>query len=118
MRFVKRGAVESYFIIIVIAAIVGFIAVLIFLGKLGFQNYGSNEVCSLSVLSRATTPSGTQNYVPLKCNTKKTCLTQGGDCGQFAGEDKVVREKLPEIAMLLQERLRKFMQMPSTIAGI
>lgn len=100
MRFYKRykkGAVESYFVVTVVLAIVGFIAVLFFaVNKTGFQDYGNDEVCKLSVLTRATTPANAQSYVPLKCSTKKTCLTQDKECGQFAGEDKVVREKLPD----------------------
>ena len=57
-----------------------------------------DEACELSVLTRGTTPSLAQSYVPLKCRTKKICLTQsffGGECLQFAGEENVEKIRLP-----------------------
>ncbi len=52
------------------------------------------EVCHQSVILRATAPDtflGTKDYVPLKCNTRKVCITEDffgkGDCEEFAGEE-------------------------------
>jgi hypothetical protein len=94
MGFSKRGVGPKFFVGLVIA-IAGFVIVLFFIGKFGFQDLGVDEVCKFSVLSRATTPAG-KNLVPLKCTTDKICLTKGlfGKCEQFAGEENVVKVKL------------------------
>lgn len=91
----KRGAVESYFVVTILLAILGFVIVLYFLLGLDLEKQSEDEVCRLSVLTRATSPEAVQSAVPLKCRTKKICLTKGdGTCAeQFAGED-------PEIVKL------------------
>src|SRR3989344_1319580 len=93
-----KGEVSVFFIVTIILAIMGFIAIMFFV--LNFFNggvSGTDEVCKLSVLTRASAPSSVQGYVPLKCQTKKICLTQSwlGTCSQFAGEKDVQRVVLP-----------------------
>ena len=89
----KRGDVTSYYLPIFLLAIVGFIIVLYFLVGFDFSSYTENELCKLSVLSRATSPDAAKGAVPLRCTTKKICLTKNGDCSKnFAGEKpEVVR---------------------------
>lgn len=83
----KRGGVDVYFIIPLIAAVVGFGIILYFIMQLQLGGYAEDEVCKLSVLGRATSPDISKGGVPLKCTTKKICLTKGGDCSNnFAGE--------------------------------
>ncbi len=86
-RLLKRGAVESYFLISILVAVIGFVIVLYFLYQADFIGQSEDEICKLSVLARATSPDVAQSGVPLKCNTKKFCLTRNGDCrNNFAGE--------------------------------
>ncbi|MDP3881506.1 MAG: hypothetical protein Q8Q31_01370 [Nanoarchaeota archaeon] len=91
----KRGELTTTQIAIIIFAIAGFLIILFFIGKLGFENLTQKELCHLSVLTRATAPESAQTYVPLKCQTQKTCL-YGKDSRcktSFAGE-KVENIKL------------------------
>ncbi len=93
MRFFKRGkrhkegAVDAAVIIGVLLAIVGFIIVLFFFSEFDFSSYSEDELCKLSVLSRASSPANVQSAIPLKCTTKKICLSKNEDCKRnFAGE--------------------------------
>ena len=82
----KRG-VEAYFLPIILLAIVGFFIVLYFLTSFDLIGYSEDEVCKLSILSRATSPDAAKGIVPIQCTTKKLCLTKDGDCRKnFAGE--------------------------------
>ncbi len=84
----KRGAVEVSIIIGILLAVVGFIIILFFFSEFDFTSYTEDELCKLSVLSRATSPANVQSAVPLKCTTKKICLSKNGDCNKnFAGEE-------------------------------
>lgn len=96
----KRGDVSVAFVIGLVIAIVSFIPVLYLLVNFyGGENYGLDDVCEFSILTRGTAPSSVQNYVPLKCTTEKVCLTSGlfgGGCEkQFAGEKDVKKIRLP-----------------------
>lgn len=71
----KRGQLSSTQIILMVLAIFGFVAVLVIMGKIFLGGHSKNEVCRLSVLTRATVPSSAQGYVPLKCTTDKICIT-------------------------------------------
>lgn len=54
------------------------------------------EICRLSILSRATVPAETQNLIPLTCTAKKFCFSLNGEkCPQFVGEKSVQNIKLP-----------------------
>lgn len=82
--------------------IIGFIVVLVFVGGLFLLLKGSSEddLCKLSILSRATSPiESVQEAIPIKCTTKKLCFGQGNEkCNQqFAGEKKINFVKLPKI---------------------
>ncbi len=92
----KRGELTSSQIIGLVLAIAGFVVVLILLFSLSLDEQSDDEVCRLSVLTRATAPSSAQNFVPLKCTTDKICLSKdgGGECEQFAGEKNVEVVKL------------------------
>lgn len=88
--------------IMLILAVLGFLIVLAFLTQLGTDSYSSDEICKLSVLSRATAAEvlpGTQASVPLQCTTNKICLAAGdnGACAQFTGEKSVVKIILPKV---------------------
>ncbi len=90
-----KGEVDVYFVITIATAIIGFIIVLYFLIGLDFGQYSEEEICELSVLTRATTPASAQGYVPLKCTTGKICLTNGKDCDNFAGYKDINNIELP-----------------------
>jgi hypothetical protein len=94
----KKGEITSTQIIALILAIIGFAVVLILLWSLEFQNYSDEEVCRLSVLSRATVPESAKGIVPLKCTTGKICITDGkGKCSEeFLNEKNVQIVKIPE----------------------
>lgn len=89
----KRGEISSSYLIGIILAVMGFLVVLGFLYGFDFLGFSEEEACRLSVLTRATSPELAQSAVPLKCETKKICLTArgGGDCSQnLAGENPEV----------------------------
>ena len=94
----KKGELTSAQIITIVIAIMGFLIVLIALYLIfggGFQT--DEDVCKLSVLTRATAPGAAQNLIPLKCRTSKICITNdsSGKCSeQFAGESNVQVIKL------------------------
>ena len=82
----RKGEVTSTQIVTLAIAIIGFIVVLILLWSLEFESYSDEEICRLSILSRATGGGTLGGLVPLKCTTKKICITANGKCEQFAGE--------------------------------
>lgn len=92
----RRGELTSTQLILLILAIAGFVVILLFILAFNSGTYTEDEVCKLSVLTRATSPQAVNDYVPLKCTTKKLCLTDGsGKCEvSFAGENPEVI-KLP-----------------------
>lgn len=84
----------------IVLAILGFLILLAFYMQLKGDNYTSDEVCKLSVLSRATAAEvkqGAQSLVPLQCTTSKICIVSksSGECSQFVGEKGVVKVILP-----------------------
>ncbi|MBI5804357.1 hypothetical protein HY450_03875 [Candidatus Pacearchaeota archaeon] len=93
----KRGELTSTQIITILLTIIGFVVVVIFLLTiLDFKNTSLDEVCRLSILTRATTPDALEKFIPLNCETKRYCLTTTGeDCVQFIGESNVEKVKLP-----------------------
>ncbi|MFH1290520.1 MAG: hypothetical protein ABIH92_03870 [Nanoarchaeota archaeon] len=85
----KRGELTSGQIAKIVLAIAGFVIALFFLFFiLDLKDFSSDEICRLSILTRATTPDEVERYAPIKCTTKKICLTEGEDCDQFIGETK------------------------------
>ena len=86
----KRGELTSSYIITTILIIAGFVIVLYFiLNVLNLGGETTDDICSFSVLTRATSPETTSAYIPLKCMTKKICLSDRGDCENFKGEENV-----------------------------
>ncbi len=87
--FDKNGELTSSQIIGIALAIIGFVIVLLFFVVLDFNKEASDEACRVSVLTRATAPDISQGYLPLKCTTKKVCLSDGsGECDKYmAGEE-------------------------------
>jgi hypothetical protein len=89
----KKAELTSKYIITILLLVIGFGIVLLFYYGLGWGSMVDREVCHESVILRATAPDtfiGTKDYVPLKCNTRKVCITEDffgkGDCKEFAGE--------------------------------
>lgn len=102
--FRKKGDVTVAQIVGLVMAVVGFVVVIILLTSLDFETYSDEEVCRLSVLSRATSEEvkgGASNLIPLKCTTKKICITSKSkkECNQFIGEKDIV-----EVDVSLRDR--------------
>lgn len=82
-------------LIIIILSVLGLVIALVIIFTLDLRGEADEKACSLSVLSRAgvgsALPSSTQSFVPLKCTTKKICITDGSksECSQFKGESGV-----------------------------
>ncbi len=103
----KRGELTSQQIAILVLAIGGFVLVFLFLFAIfDNQSLTERELCSLSVLERATLPAVAQQAIPLQCTTEKVCITldnglfgKESDCKQFAGEEnvRVVKVKLGDL---------------------
>ena len=92
----KKG-MELQFIVKLILSIAGFIAVAFFLLDLNLQGAADDEICSQSVIVRATSPDVFQRELPLNCRAKKYCLSLGGgECEQFLKEDGVISIKVPK----------------------
>jgi len=83
----KKGSMSAKMFVTAALAIVGFIIMMFFLFNIGIDDLAEDQVCKLSVLTRATTQSIVGRIAPLKCTTKKICLTLGNTCPQFLGED-------------------------------
>jgi hypothetical protein len=92
----RKGEMTSTQLILLILTIAGFVIVLLFIMAFKSGSYTEDEICKLSVLTRATSPQALNTYVPLKCTTKKVCLSDGsGKCeSALAGENAEVI-KLP-----------------------
>lgn len=93
----KKGELTSQQVILLVLVIASFLIALFFFYSIVSDNYSEDELCKLSVLGRASTSSSIKGNIPLKCTTEKICLTSasGGECEQFAGEEKVMRVDLP-----------------------
>jgi len=84
-------------LVTLILAVLGMVIAFFILFALNLKGDADDKACSLSVLSRAgigsasIVPTGAQSLVPLKCTTKKICITNvnGGSCAEFAGDKDV-----------------------------
>ena len=85
----KKGELTSTQIVSITIGILALITMLFALTLIKFGEYTDEELCKLSVLGRAHAADSIQGSLPLKCSTKKICLTRGkGDCSEnFAGEE-------------------------------
>jgi len=105
----KKGALVASEIVIWTLVVLGFALVIYFLASLGLNEKTDDELCRLSILTRATAPTEAQGIVPLNCYTKKICLTmdKSKKCEeQFAGE-KVDVVKLPEVKYVRENGILK-----------
>src|SRR5437870_2209441 len=89
----KKGEMTTTQIITFIILIVGFAIIIFVLWQIGFSGRIDRDTCHTSVVFRATLPSigGAQEYVPLKCQTQKYCITSGligGNCEEDYGSLK------------------------------
>jgi len=99
----KHGIANLIVALIVLLA--GFAVLMwFFLGFLWGQNI-DKETCHQSVILRGTSPSMTQNYVPLKCKTQKYCVTKGGNCEDSFGEG----EKFAKVKVRNSEDIEQFL---------
>src|SRR3989344_1184441 len=90
----KRGELTSTEIITIVLSIIGFvIAITFLLVFLDLDKESRDEICSFSVLSRATAPETVNTFIPLKCQTTKYCI--GKECTEFIGEPHVEDISLP-----------------------
>lgn len=85
----KRGDFSVSFLLGLIIALAGF-AIIAFVYYEFFKDIPvDTEVCHTSVIFRATLPSFTKSYVPLKCYEDKVCITGKiigkGECDEFEG---------------------------------
>jgi hypothetical protein len=103
----KKGEITAYYLIGIVLAIFGLIVVLFLLFGLDLSLNSQKDVCKLSVLTRATSPEATSNYVPLKCTTEKICLTDSGECSEFFAEEDVTEIKLPDDEVEAAELIEK-----------
>lgn len=85
----------TMWIVALVVLLAGFAVLMwFFLGFLWNQNI-DKETCHQSVILRGTSPSLTQEYVPLKCKTQKYCVTKAGNCEDSFGEgEKFARVKV------------------------
>ena len=96
----KRGELTSAQIIAIVLVIFGFAVVLAFIYGFKDSITLNDDICKFSVVGRATAQNligGTGQFVPLKCTTKKICITDslfGGSCSQFVGESDVQTVRL------------------------
>lgn len=88
----KKGELTSTQIVSWILVIIGFAIVLAALFLFNLGGYTEEELCKLSVLTRATAPTVAQAAVPLKCKTSKICFSESSsvECEDaFHGESDV-----------------------------
>ncbi|MBI3334578.1 hypothetical protein HYZ97_03765 [Candidatus Pacearchaeota archaeon] len=93
----KRGEIATSQIIGLVLVLIGFAAILVFFyNTIDLGLFAEDAACKASVLTRAVAPSAAQGILPLKCTTKKICITSGkGKCEeQFRGEKNVEVIKL------------------------
>ena len=85
MKKKKKGQIEVYQIVITVLAILGLVIALFLWAFFKDTADVSDEMCRLSVLTRGTASDKLQAFVPLKCTTKKICITQESakECKQF-----------------------------------
>ncbi len=98
----KKAEMTSKTLITIILLVVGFGIILFLYFQLGWTDRVDREVCHQSVIYRATLPSfaGLKEYVPLKCNTEKICITSGligGKCDEFENIKGVVKAKVKNV---------------------
>ena len=97
---VKRGLALSTIIGLIIL-ILGFVILVFAFTQINWTGDINREVCHQSVIYRATLPAfaGMKEYVPLKCQTQKICITSGlmgGKCKEFENIKGVSKVKVAD----------------------
>jgi hypothetical protein len=98
-RISRKGEITSEQTVKFVLPVLAFLIILGFLVYLGFKEAAQEDICHLTVISRGTSPEAAQAAIPLKCATKKVCLTDGsGRCDDsLAGEQEIEVVKLPTV---------------------
>ncbi|MBM3247596.1 hypothetical protein FJZ17_03615 [Candidatus Pacearchaeota archaeon] len=99
----KKGEITVSWIITIILLALGFIFLLVFYFNIGGTGTMDDEICHQSVILRATMPNLAQDYLPLKCKTKKICITSSGlfnlgACKDLEGEKGISTVKVKSVA--------------------
>lgn len=105
----KKGDLTTSQIILIISLLMGFTIVGYFVYHIFVQDTIDRETCHDSVVIRATLPSGTEGFMPLKCKTQKYCITSGligGNCEDTYGNEKGVR--VTKVKVTNKEQIEKF----------
>jgi len=109
----KKGEISTAFLVTTLFAVAGFILLLVFLYNTLVPKNIDSEVCHQSVIFRATIPTLTEQFIPLKCKTKKICITSAGlfnsgNCPDFKGETGITTVKVKserEIEQLFSQEI-------------
>lgn len=113
----ERAEISVAMIVTIILLVVGFIILLIFYYNIGGTGTIDQQICHESVIFRATLPSLTQDYIPLKCKTQKYCITNrliGNNCSSFTGEKGITKVRVTstnDIEKLYAQEILKCWQM-------
>ncbi len=93
----SKGSFSISWVAGIILVILGAAVLIIFFSGLFDEEEINRETCKISVSARGTLPLG-EGYVPLKCQTKKVCITGKilgkGDCDEFMDSDKVFTKRV------------------------
>jgi len=97
-KLLKKGDITVGQIVMIILLLLGFALVLLVYTQLNWSGTIDREVCHQSIVFRGTLISATKDYVPLKCQTNKICITgnllQKGNCEEFTNEKAVVSARV------------------------
>lgn len=101
MGSAKKGLALSTIVGLIIL-VLGFVILIFAFTQINWTGDVNREVCHQSVIYRATLPSfaGMKDYVPLKCNTEKICITSGlfgGKCREFDNVKGVSRINVRDV---------------------
>jgi hypothetical protein len=102
----KRGDISVGWIIGIILLLVGFVILLFIYYQFNFQSTTTTDVCHTSVILRGSSPSLTQSYFPLKCQTQKICIVSksfSGSCEEFKNEKGIIYEKVEDNELGLRQ---------------
>jgi hypothetical protein len=102
MKINKKGEMTISWIITIVLLALGFIFLLVFFFNIGGTGTLDSEICHESVIFRASMPAIAQTYLPLKCGTKKICITSSGlfnsgNCEELRGEKGITTIKVKSI---------------------
>ncbi len=107
----KKGDMVSAWTITIAILVLGLVIVLIFLFNSLNPTIVTDEVCHQSVIFRATLPAIGQNFMPLKCQTKKICITTGmfhsANCSDLKGETGITTMRINSNKAVGEEQIAK-----------